>query len=1272
MYVATGSAVPTRLGVGLNNQVLTADSAQTTGTKWDFVPSASDSTGSSKGVLQLAGDLGGTAALPTIKRTHRIIVAAYGDTDPADYTCASATGNEVEINAAIVAANAIVGGSSVYLKGAFIVSGDGIEPRSNVTLTSDGKATLQHNNSSGSYTGIGSKPIIHDDGTTDFSNFGVENLTFLGNTLSTGTSCSIHITGDGDPDSVSAPTITNFWIRDCNFRDNSSLPIRLFGLKGKLSVVNCEFNNNADAGFGFNEEVIFAGNHSIDSRDNGFSISRGNTKVTCVGNTIENAAFWGIWASGYNNQVGPTYMTITGNVVKGSGRSSIGIINAPSNLAVVGNVLDQEHDRASDSDVDGIQIRGGSLTQRATNILVSNNVIMNSSRNGISYGWVDQMSITDNLIINPGTQYKANGSTAILSSDRTTKYHDSTNVWIDGNSVLDVRVVPYANVDIYPVTSSTIALGKNNSSGMRVTRNRIDFSSPVETGNPVAFSANGPDTNIDMQFNLQGSGEAQIRGTGGLNIHSPASGSGSTAMARFSAGDETKKTGGISLVRSDPSTSSLMAFNILSAGSLTASTSAAAPLYIQGRPDSTGSWIGYNAGMLFKRRAISDAAATVVKSDYIIAYTSLTAARSVNLPTAAGSIGRTYIIKDETGSAATYNLTLTPYSFAGTTFTDADVDATNNLIRLSTLLETGTAITMTTAGTMPGGVTASTTYYVTRNTLVLNNSPLTAGTLASNSAAGYVAWSNPSNAAGSDNSYATWASDGNIDPSYPRGDAQTFSGSITATDKTLTSSTAIFAISDVGKNVRVPGAGAAGADLTTTIASFTSSIEVELTAAAGTTVSGVTSAFASADYVESQYLKLTNFGFAVPATANIEGIKVEVEGKSTSTLSESVKVYDIKAQLLKADVLTGNDKAAITAFTGSDTTKTYGATDDLWGATLSPTDVNGATFGFIFQVKSILGTANIDNIRITIYYTIPYDIKLATSLTNALAGTAIDITTAGSGTINVASPAQTIDGASTKVINVNNGVAQIYSDGSNYQVQGGIYNATQFPTLNQDTTGKSAKTDALNSASTVVNVAAATAPSSGQVLTATDSTHATWQTPGAGAGTVTTISVTSANGLAGTVANPTTTPAITLTTSITGMLKGNGTAISAGTAGTDYLTPGATQTVTATRVTARVSTTASSSTPTPNADTDDEYTVTALAADATFGAPTGTPTEGQKLIIRVKDNATARALAFNAIYRFSTDLPAPTTTVISKTLYLGFIYNSTDTKWDNLAQLGNF
>jgi hypothetical protein len=61
---------------------------------------------------------------------------------------------------------------------------------------------------------------------------------------------------------------------------------------------------------------------------------------------------------------------------------------------------------------------------------------------------------------------------------------------------------------------------------------------------------------------------------------------------------------------------------------------------------------------------------------------------------------------------------------------------------------------------------------------------------------------------------------------------------------------------------------------------------------------------------------------------------------------------------------------------------------------------------------------------------------------------------------------------------------------------------------------------------------------------------------GGGSGTVTDMSIVSANGLAGTVATSTTTPAVTLSTTVTGVVKGNGTAFSAATAGTDYVAPG--------------------------------------------------------------------------------------------------------------------
>lgn len=109
-----------------------------------------------------------------------------------------------------------------------------------------------------------------------------------------------------------------------------------------------------------------------------------------------------------------------------------------------------------------------------------------------------------------------------------------------------------------------------------------------------------------------------------------------------------------------------------------------------------------------------------------------------------------------------------------------------------------------------------------------------------------------------------------------------------------------------------------------------------------------------------------------------------------------------------------------------------------------------------------------------------------------------------------------------------------------------------------------------------------------------------------------------------------------------------------------------TQTLTNKRITKRVVTATSSATPTPNADTTDHFQLTAQAAAAAFAAPTGTPTNGQTMTIRIKDNGTARALTWNAIYR-AIGLSLPSTTVISKTLYVGMIYNSADTKWDVVA-----
>lgn len=100
----------------------------------------------------------------------------------------------------------------------------------------------------------------------------------------------------------------------------------------------------------------------------------------------------------------------------------------------------------------------------------------------------------------------------------------------------------------------------------------------------------------------------------------------------------------------------------------------------------------------------------------------------------------------------------------------------------------------------------------------------------------------------------------------------------------------------------------------------------------------------------------------------------------------------------------------------------------------------------------------------------------------------------------------------------------------------------------------------------------------------------------------------------------------------------------------------------------RLQTVASSATVTPTADTVDMVVITAQAAALTLAnpSPVVNVVQGQKLLIRIKDNGTARAITFGAAYR-SLGPTLPTTTVLGKTLYLGFFYNADDAKWDCVA-----
>jgi hypothetical protein len=109
-----------------------------------------------------------------------------------------------------------------------------------------------------------------------------------------------------------------------------------------------------------------------------------------------------------------------------------------------------------------------------------------------------------------------------------------------------------------------------------------------------------------------------------------------------------------------------------------------------------------------------------------------------------------------------------------------------------------------------------------------------------------------------------------------------------------------------------------------------------------------------------------------------------------------------------------------------------------------------------------------------------------------------------------------------------------------------------------------------------------------------------------------------------------------------------------------------TETLTNKRIDPRVTSAASASSLTPSIATADVYAYTALAAGLTINAPTGTPLDGDKLIFRLLDNGTSQTLTWNATYTVI-GVTLPTATTVSKTSYIGCIYNANNTRWDVIA-----
>ena len=113
---------------------------------------------------------------------------------------------------------------------------------------------------------------------------------------------------------------------------------------------------------------------------------------------------------------------------------------------------------------------------------------------------------------------------------------------------------------------------------------------------------------------------------------------------------------------------------------------------------------------------------------------------------------------------------------------------------------------------------------------------------------------------------------------------------------------------------------------------------------------------------------------------------------------------------------------------------------------------------------------------------------------------------------------------------------------------------------------------------------------------------------------------------------------------------------------------GTTDTLTNKRITSRVETQVTTATLVPASNNYDQFCITAQSTPLAIGNPTGTPTDGQKIILRIKDDGTARALTWGADYR-AIGVVLPTATTASKVSYIGCIYNTNALKWDVVAAI---
>lgn len=173
----------------------------------------------------------------------------------------------------------------------------------------------------------------------------------------------------------------------------------------------------------------------------------------------------------------------------------------------------------------------------------------------------------------------------------------------------------------------------------------------------------------------------------------------------------------------------------------------------------------------------------------------------------------------------------------------------------------------------------------------------------------------------------------------------------------------------------------------------------------------------------SELLVASNFGFAIPAGATIDGITVEIDRRSIILNSGK----DNRVQLATGTTfasLVGTNKASATVWPTTSTIATYGGAADTWTAGLTAAQVNAVGFAVFLSSHANIANADIgvDFIRVTVDYT-----AAVTSGTGAVSVPVVTVAGTGAlvltGTGAVTVPAVTVAGTGAEVLTATGAVS---------------------------------------------------------------------------------------------------------------------------------------------------------------------------------------------------------------------------------------------------------